>query len=342
MIANRTNSPRGAAIAIDIGGTTTKIGIVCREGHVLASTCFNTQQAATTEAYIGQLIHQIKVLACQTTGHVVLECIGIGAPTANPYTGIIAAPVNIPSWPDGLAICSILEEMLGLPCQLTNDANLAVLGEGAFGGAIGLKHYMVITLGTGLGCGIVLNGKLLEGHMGMAGEFGHIIIEENGRLCHCGRRGCLETYVSATGLVNTYKAKLASQEATTPASGFMPEPTAKGIANAARQGDTLALNVFEQTGKILGIQLANAIACYNPEAVFLAGGLAKAGNLLLKPTRKAMNEYLMSSLKATKLNISTLSLDDLSLLGAATLAWKSLENGAMMMPETNGHQKSVT
>lgn len=251
--------------------------------------------------------------------------IGIGAPNGNYYKGSIEFAPNL-RWHDVIPLCDMMKEYYPtLPIYLTNDANAAAIGEMIYGGAKGMKNFIMVTLGTGLGSGFVANGELVYGHDGFAGELGHIIVSPNGRQCGCGRQGCLETYVSATGVKRTAYKMMAkynypSELRTIP----FNEMTAKIVAEAAEKGDMIAINTFKYTGKMLGEALANAIAITSPEAIFLFGGLAKAGNLLFEPTKDHMEMNLLK-IYSNKVKLLPSQLDkNAAIYGAAALVWKEL------------------
>ena len=250
--------------------------------------------------------------------------IGIGAPNGNYYSGTIEFAPNLP-WKGVIPLAAMFEERLGIPTALTNDANAAGIGEMTYGAARGMKDFIMITLGTGVGSGIVINGQMVYGHDGFAGELGHTIIRrENGRLCGCGRHGCLETYCSATGVARTAREFLAAR---TDASLLRNIPaeniTSKDVYDAAVQGDKLAQEIFEFTGNILGEALADAIAFSSPEAIVLFGGLAKSGDYIMKPIQKSIDDNILNIYKGkTKLLVSELKDSDAAVLGASALAWE--------------------
>lgn len=252
--------------------------------------------------------------------------IGIGAPNGNFYRGTIEYAPNL-HWPGIVPLAEMFRECLQLPAVLTNDANAAAIGEMLFGSARGMKDFIVMTLGTGVGSGIVVNGALVYGHDGFAGEIGHTIFDPNGRKCNCGRKGCLETYTSATGVCHTARELLRRDErASVLRSLDAAQLTAADIAQAAEQGDALALEVFEITGEILGLKLADAVAHTSPEAIFLFGGLANAGSLIFEPTQRHMERQMLNIFKGkVKLLPSGLRGGKVAVLGAAALAWNELD-----------------
>ncbi len=315
------------AIGIDIGGTNTAWGIVNRTGEILHRNSVKTVGHATPEIFIQALYQQINP-HIESLGKNYFCGIGIGAPTANNRTGEIVAAANLP-WEYNIPLKALSEAIFELPTVINNDANATALGEMIYGAAKGMKNFIVITLGTGLGCGIVVDGKLLYGHSGLAGELGHVIAVRNGRSCGCGRKGCLERYASASGIVLTAQdllknidATLQSQNNNQLQSLHLSNKTfnAHDIYEAALGGDSIALTAFEITGTILGQELADAVAYTEPEAIILFGGLAKAGDLLLKPTQKAFDENLLYIYKdKVKLLLSELEESDAAVLGAAAM-----------------------
>lgn len=297
------------AIGIDIGGTNIKVGLVDRIGAVLDQFTLKTAEYPTPRPLADDLSAQIEELA----ENYALLGIGIGAPNGNFYRGSIEHPPNL-AWKGVTPFASWMAEATGVPCFLTNDANAAALGEMLFGAAKGMSDFLFITLGTGLGSGIVVGGKLVYGHDGTAGEIGHVIVEPGGRPCGCGRRGCLEQYASATGVVITYR------ELNPDAS---PDTTSRGISERAASGEQAALDAFEQTAKVLGLALANSVAYTQPEAIFLFGGLAAAGDLLFEPVRRHFEANLLNIYQGkTTILPSGLSESDAAILGAASLIWQ--------------------
>jgi len=307
-------------IGIDIGGTNTAIGIVDKEGNFYAENSISTNKYYTAESYITDLSEAIKTSINSIKEKHIINGIGIGAPNGNYYNGKIEFAPNL-NWNGYFPITSMLSMKIDLPIRLTNDANAAAMGEMIYGAAKGMKNFIVVTLGTGLGSGFVVNGKLLYGNDGYAGELGHIIVDSDGRKCACGRKGCLETYVSATGIKKTvieylntknYNSNLATIN--------IDKLNSKDIFIAAKQGDKLALDAFDYTSKILGIQLANIVAVTSPEAIFLFGGLALSGDYLLKSTKKYMEENLLKIYKnKVNLQLSALMNKNAAILGAAAL-----------------------
>ncbi|MDE6134170.1 MAG: ROK family protein, partial [Muribaculaceae bacterium] len=250
---------------------------------------------------------------------------GVGAPNANYYTGMIADGVNLP-WPTPIPLAQKFSEKFGIPTAVTNDANAAALGEMTYGAARGLKDFIMITLGTGVGSGIVINGQIVYGHDGFAGELGHMIVKRNnGRLCGCGRTGCLETYCSATGVARTAREFLeARNEPSVLRNLDIDSITSKDVYEAAVNGDSLANDIFTYTGTILGQAMADMTVFSSPEAFIIFGGLAKSGELLMRPLRDAMEKNMLSIFKGkTKVLLSELKEADAAVLGASALGWEA-------------------
>ena len=311
-------------IGLDLGGTNSVFGIVDRRGTIIASTSVKTQEQNDVEVYVDNCCTALKKIIEEVGGIEKIQAMGIGAPDANYYTGIIDNPANLP-WKGEIPLAKMFSDRLGIPVALTNDANAAAIGEMAYGAAKGMKNFITNTLGTGVGSGIVVNGQLVYGHDGFAGELGHVIVRrENGRQCGCGRKGCLETYCSATGVARTAREFLVAR----------PEPSllrdipaeeivSKDVFDAAVRGDKLAQDIFEYTGRILGEALADFIAFSSPEAIILFGGLAKSGDYIMKPIQKAIDDNILKIYAGkTKLLISELKDADAAVLGASALGWE--------------------
>lgn len=313
------------AVGIDIGGTNTKIGIVSRQGIVLHKSEIKTTDYVTADIFINALSLEIKNLLARYESATTIMGIGIGAPNGNYFKGTIEHAPNL-RWKGVIPLAEMLHEKFDCAAFLTNDANAAALGEKIYGGAKDMNDFILVTLGTGLGSGFFVNGGLVYGHDGFAGELGHTIYEQNGRLCGCGRRGCLEQYVSATGIVLTAHEKLKNSTDKSLLRDIEFEKiSAKYISDAAIKGDKLALEIFDYTAKILGFKLADTIAITSPEAIFLLGGLANAGDLLFVPTKKYMEEYLLN-IFSNKVNLlpSQLPGSDAAILGASALVWNHI------------------
>lgn len=310
-------------VGIDIGGTNTVFGIVDARGTILCSSSIKTQAYDDVNNYADAVCNNLLPLIESVGGKEKIKGIGVGAPNGNYYNGTIEFAPNLP-WKGVIRLADMIEERLEIPTALTNDANAAAIGEMTYGVARGMKDFIMITLGTGVGSGIVINGQMVYGHDGFAGELGHTIIRRGGRPCGCGRRGCLETYCSATGVARTAREFLA--ERTEPSllrQIPVEEITSKDVYDAAVKGDKLALDIFDFTGTILGESLADAIAFSSPEAIVLFGGLAKSGEYLMKPLLKALNENVLNIYKGkTKVLISELKDSDAAVLGASALGWE--------------------
>ena len=309
-------------VGIDIGGTNTVFGIVDEQGHILSHDGIKTKNYPDINVYADTVAGHLRSLIEAAGGIELINGIGVGAPNANYYTGQIEQAPNLP-WKGTVPLARMLRERLTLPVTLTNDANAAALGEMTYGVARGMKDFIMITLGTGVGSGIVINGRLVYGHDGFAGELGHVIVRRGGRLCGCGRRGCLETYCSATGIVRTVHEMLSSTDTPSLLRDIpLDKVTSKDIYDAAEQGDKLALEIFRFTGTVLGEAFADFIAFSSPEAIVLFGGLAKAGEYIMAPIREAMDANVMSIYKGkTRLLTSALKDSDAAVLGASALAW---------------------
>ena len=317
-------------VGIDIGGQTTKMGIVDTRGQVLAQTVIRTDTHDDVDLYVDDLSAALEKIIAESDSEGKIRGIGVGAPNANYYTGNIESAVNI-VWGGNKTIpfAKLLSEKTGgLPVALTNDANAAAVGEMTYGAARGLRDFIMITLGTGVGSGIVVNGQLVYGHDGFAGELGHVVVERDGRICGCGRKGCLETYCSATGVARTAREFLVARSEPSLLREIPAEEiVSKDVYDAAIKGDKLALEIFEYTGTILGRALADFIAFSSPEAIILFGGLAKSGDLIMKPIQKAMDENVLKIYAGkTKLLLSQLKDADAAVLGASALGWEVKED----------------
>ncbi|MBN2486553.1 MAG: ROK family protein [Bacteroidales bacterium] len=318
---------RDVVLGIDIGGTFTKFGIVDKNGNCLKENFTSTDKYTDFDVYLEHLHTEIEELINSAGSDIKIKGIGVGAPNGNYYKGTIEHAPNL-NWKGIVPFVEKFKEYFpGMPIVLTNDANAAAIGEMIYGGAKGMKNFIVITLGTGLGSGIVVNGDIVYGHDGFAGELGHFNVRQKGRECGCGKFGCLETYASATGIKRTVFKLLADKaDKSELRSISFNDMTSKIIWEAAKKGDQIAIEAFEITGEILGTKLADAVACTSPEAIFIFGGLAKAGNLIFNPTLKAMEENLFPIYKGkVKLLPSQLQETNAAVLGASALAWKELE-----------------
>ncbi len=321
LIQNNTRKmERKVSIGIDIGGTNTEIGMVDADGEIIGKTSFKTRKYSTELSYINKLKTEISKLLEEFLIDSEVKGIGIGAPNGNYFTGRIENAPNL-EWAVNVPIVKILKENFSMPIKLTNDANAAALGEKIYGKAKKMTDFITITLGTGLGSGFFVNGKIMHGYTGFAGEMGHINAVPGGRLCGCGKKGCLETYVSATGIRTTViemmqKLKIDSvlRQINT------KDLDAKSIYQAAINGDKLAIDAFDFTAKILGEKLADIITLFSPQAIFLSGGLAFAGDILLQATKKYTEQNLMNLFKnSTTIELSGLLHKNSGILGAAAL-----------------------
>lgn len=311
-------------IGIDMGGTTTKFGIVDARGHVITQGAIATNEPDINK-YISNLKSGLDVLINGVGGIETIKGIGAGCPNGNYYTGHIEFAPNLP-WKGSVPFAQLLGDAFGIPAAVTNDANAAAVGEMTYGVAKGMKDFIMITLGTGVGSGIVIDGKIVYGHDGFAGELGHVIYDrtENGRLCGCGRKGCLETYASATGVARSAREFLQKSDATSILRNMKPEDiTSKDVFDAAVQGDEIAKRVFEYTGKVLGESLADYVAFSAPQAIVLFGGLTKSGDLIYKPIVEHMEKNILNIWKnKVQVVFSQLKESDAAILGASALGWE--------------------
>lgn len=317
-------------VGIDIGGTNTVFGFVDRKGNILADDSISTAHYDEPEVFVAALYEKIMITKPRIGREVTILGYGIGAPMGNINKGTIEYPADMP-WKGVIPVAELFNRHTPLPVIVTNDANAAAVGEMIYGGARGMKDFVVITLGTGLGSGFVVDGKLVYGHTGFAGELGHTTIRPglSNRDCGCGRKGCLETYVSATGLKRTVLKILADKlEPSELRKYSFEELDAKKIYEAARRGDPIALRAFKHTGEMLGFKLADVVAHTNPEAIFLFGGLALAQELIFEPAKEYMEQNLLHIYRdKVKLLPSQLSTQNAAVLGASSLIWTDRENG---------------
>ncbi|MCW3086129.1 MAG: family transcriptional repressor, with glucokinase domain [Bacteroidetes bacterium] len=308
--------------AIDIGGTNTVFGLVDETGNILLKESIATEHFPIPEDLVAVVSEHIKKAFKDFASEYELIGAGIGAPNGNYFNGNIEFAPNL-KWQGMIPIADLFSEHLHVKAVLTNDANAAAIGEMVFGGAKGLKDFLFITLGTGLGSGIVVNGEMVYGHDGFAGEIGHVIVYPDGRQCGCGRKGCLETYCSATGIKRTYSDLLMSHHDKANLQARVAD--AKYIYDKAIAGDKDAIEAFNQTGDVLGLALANSVAYTSPQVIFLFGGLALAGDFIFKPTIESFERNLLNIYKnKIKILPSLLKENDAALLGAASLILKEL------------------
>jgi len=311
-------------VGVDIGGTGTKFGIVDSVGNVLFSSEMSTKKHAQVHSFIDELDEKLMELIDKVGGVGRIKGIGVGAPNGNIYTGTIEYAPNLP-WKGIIPLAKMIQDKTKLPVKLTNDANAAAVGEMKYGAAQGMKDFIMITLGTGVGSGIVANGQLIYGHDGFAGELGHTIIIPDGRLHPgTGKRGSLESYASATGVTLTAIEILEKSDRPSLLRGVAPsELNSKIVFEAATKGDEIAKEVFDYTGKILGMALANFVMFSSPEAIILFGGLTKAGDLILKPTREHLEDNVIEIFEnKVKILVSHLKESDAAILGASALMWE--------------------
>jgi glucokinase len=314
------------ALGIDVGGTNTAFGYVDIEGKIICESSIPTHADQKAEQLFERIFAEINEAFKKYETDNELVGIGVGAPNGNYYKGTVEVPPNL-NW--GIVnVLELIKKFSPLPAAITNDANAAAIGEMLFGAAKGMKNFIIITLGTGLGSGIVVDGQLVYGADGFAGEIGHTVVDPNGRECGCGRKGCLETYSSATGIRRTVFELIGTTNIPSELRDIsFNKLTSKGIANAANRGDKLALKAFDYTAKILGFKLADSVAHLSPEAIILFGGLALAGDLIVKPTKKYMEEYMLNLFKdKVKIVTSAITDSNAAVMGAAALIWNELEN----------------
>ena len=308
------------SIGIDIGGTNTDIGLVSSEGRCVARKNLPTAKYYDADLYVADICKKIREMMAEQ--HVdAIDGIGIAAPMGNYYTGCIDNATNL-NFRGVTDLNALVHKYMDVPVTVSNDANAAAYGELNYGGAKGMKSFITFTLGTGVGSGIVIDGKLLHGKTGNAGELGHVIMIPGGRLCGCGRKGCLETYVSATGIRRTALEMLEQHPDYDGPLSKIPkeELTSKDVGDAANAGDPLAIKIFELTGEGLGVALANAVAFSSPEAIFLMGGPVRAGEVLMRPLRESFKKHLCFVYEnSVEIRVSELSGNEAAILGAAAL-----------------------
>lgn len=321
-----TNMEKPYVVGMDIGGTNTVFGVVDSRGNILETDSIKTGDYALIEAYVEAVCAKLIPLINKHGGAEKFRGIGIGAPNANYYKGTIEHAPNLP-WKGIIPLAEIFKNKTGIPVALTNDANAAALGEMTYGAARGMKDFIMITLGTGVGSGIVINGQMVYGHDGFAGELGHVTVDNSAdaRLCGCGHKGCLETYCSATGVARTAREVLIANAEPSLLREIPAEKiTSKDVYDAAVKGDKAAMEIFNRTGQMLGKSIANFIAFSSPEAIVLFGGLTKAGDYIMDPIRQAVEENVMTIFKGkTKILISELKDADAAVLGASALGWEA-------------------
>ena len=312
-------------IGLDMGGTNSVFGIVDARGIIKAQTVIKTRGYKNVEEYVKTAVEALQPAIDLVGGIEMIKGMGIGAPNANYYTGTIDNAANL-EWKGTVPIAKLFSDALGVPVRVTNDANAAAMGEMTYGAARGMKNFIMITLGTGVGSGIVCDGRVIYGSDGFAGELGHVIVDrsENARPCGCGRKGCLETYCSATGVARTARYLLeTSPEQSLLRKLNVDEITSFDVYQAAEAGDKLALEIFEETGKRLGAACADFAAFSSPEAFVFFGGLTKAGDYIMDPIKRAYDENVLFVYKdKAKLLVSTLNGSEAAVLGASALGWE--------------------
>lgn len=314
-------------IGLDLGGTNSVFGIVDSRGEIKATTAIKTGGFETAEDYVQASVDALQVIIDQVGGIEKIKSMGIGAPNANYYKGTIEFAPNLP-WAHHrmVPLAEMFSKKLGVPVAMTNDANAAAIGEMVYGVARGMKNFIVITLGTGVGSGIVVNGQLLYGHDGFAGELGHVTMVrgEEGRLCGCGRKGCLECYCSATGVARSARELLAKSDRPSLLRELDPDKiTSLDVSIAAGKGDELSLEIYQFTGKMLGEACADFAAFSSPEAFIFFGGMVKAGELIMKPIREAYDAHVFPTFRGkAKFLVSGLDGASAAVLGASAIGWE--------------------
>lgn len=313
-------------IGLDLGGTNAVFGIVDREANIIAQTSVKTQNYDTVEAFVDASVKALEPIIEEVGGISKIYAMGAGAPNANFYNGCIEQAPNLVWAKDKIVpLADMFAERLGIKVVMTNDANAAALGEMTYGAAKGMKNFIVVTLGTGVGSGIVIDGKLVYGHDGFAGELGHVTMVrgEEGRLCGCGRKGCLETYCSATGVARTAREMLEKTDRPSLLRNLKPEEIESySVYKAAKEGDAVANEIFEFTGKMLGEACADFTVFSSPEAYIFFGGLCKSGDLIMDPIKRAYDNHVMKNFKGkAKFLFSSLDGAGAAVLGAAALGW---------------------
>lgn len=319
------NNEKPYVIGLDLGGTNSVFGIVDANGNVVAETSVKTKgHNDDAQQYVDDCVVELRKIIDQVGGIEKIGAMGIGAPNGNYYTGCIEFAPNLPWGKDVVPLAKMFSDALGIPVALTNDANAAGIGEMIYGAARGMKNFIMITLGTGVGSGIVVNGQMVYGCDGMAGELGHVIVEKNGRQCGCGRKGCLETYCSATGVARTAREILTTTDRPSLLREIpLEQIESKDVSIAAGKGDEVAKEIFEFTGRLLGEACAN-FACFNsPEAFIFFGGLTKAGDLIMEPIKRAYEENVLKIYRGkAKMLVSQLDDAKAAVLGASALGWE--------------------
>lgn len=322
-MTNQTIKPY--VIGLDLGGTNSVFGIVDARGDIKATTAIKTVGFTSADDFVSASVQALQPIIEEVGGIGTIKSMGIGAPNGNYYKGTIEYAPNLPWAHDTVVpLADMFSRELGIPVALTNDANAAAIGEMTYGVARGMKDFIMLTLGTGVGSGIVTGGKLLYGSNGFAGELGHVIVRrDNGRLCGCGRKGCLETYCSATGVARTAREMLATDQRPSILRGLDPEKiTSLDVSIAAGQGDELAQEIYQFTGHLLGEACANFAAFSAPEAFIFFGGMTKAGNLIMNPIKESYEQHAQGLFKNAKFLVSGLDGSNAAVLGASAVGWE--------------------
>ena len=322
---NEQQTLKPYVIGLDLGGTNSVFGIVDSRGEIKATTAIKTQVYDNVEDYVDASVKALEPIIEQVGGIEKIKAMGIGAPNGNYYNGTIEFAPNLVWGRNGIVpLAAMSKERLGIPVALTNDANAAAIGEMIYGVARGMKNFIMITLGTGVGSGIVVNGQLVYGSDGFAGELGHVVVRRDGRPCGCGRKGCLETYCSATGMARTARELLSTTEQPSLLRELNPdEITSLDVAIAAGKGDQLANEIFEFTGQILGEACSDFAAFSSPEAFIFFGGVTKAGDLIMNPIKKAYDENVLKIYKdKAQFLVSGLEGSSAAVLGASAVGWE--------------------
>lgn len=312
-------------IGLDLGGTNSVFGIVNATGNIVAETSIKTQgHGSDPQQYVDDCIVELQKIIDSVGGIKNICAMGIGAPNANYYTGCINMAPNLPWKQTSIPLAKMFSDALGIPVAMTNDANAAAIGEMIYGAAKGMKNFIMITLGTGVGSGIVINGQMVYGSDGLAGELGHVIVEKNGRLCGCGRKGCLETYCSSTGVARTAREIITSSDTPTLLRDIpLDKIESKDVSIAAEKGDKVAKQIFETTGRILGEACADFATFCSPEAFIFFGGLTNAGDLIMNPIKRAYEESVLPIYRGkAKMLVSQLDGAKAAVLGASALGWE--------------------
>jgi glucokinase len=325
MMNEQKQTVKPYVIGLDLGGTNSVFGIVDASGDIKATTAIKTGGFEHAEAYVEACMTALHPIIEEVGGIGTIKAMGIGAPNGNYYHGTIEYAPNLP-WAHDVVVplAGMFSERLGVPVALTNDANAAAIGEMTYGVARGMKNFIVLTLGTGVGSGIVIDGKLVYGSNGFAGELGHVVVRsENGRSCGCGRKGCLETYCSATGVARTAREMLIKDVRPSMLRGLAPEEiTSLDVSVAAEKGDEIAQEIYRFTGHMLGEACANFAAFSAPEAFIFFCGMTKAGELIMKPIRESYQEHVQSLFKDAQFLISGLDGSSAAVLGASAIGWE--------------------